>query len=104
MTMPGGWVGTSTSHRKTGLPADWESRIRPAVIARDSGRCRWIEGGQRCPEHGTDVDHIGDPHDHSLANLRLLCAPHHRRRTSRQGYAAKLARKNRNVEAHPALG
>jgi len=32
----------------------------------------------------------------------LLCAAHHRRRTSRQGYEAKVAKKNRNVEAHPA--
>lgn len=101
--MPGGWAGTSATQRRTELPADWYSTIRPAVIARDSGRCRWIEGGQRCPERGTDVDHVGDPHDHSLTNLRLLCADHHRRRTSAQGHAAKRAWKNRNVERHPAL-
>ena len=100
--MPGGWTGTSATDRKTELPADWESRIRPAIIARDSGRCRWIENNARCAERGTDVDHIKDPLDHSLANLRLLCAAHHRRRTSRQGYEAKVAKKNRNVEAHPA--
>lgn len=102
--MPGGWTGSSASGRKTALPADWQTRIRPAVIVRDSGRCRWIEGGRRCPERATDVDHINDPHDHSLANLRALCGMHHRRRTSRQGHAAKAAWKNRNVEAHPALG
>lgn len=98
--MPGGWVG---SDRKSQLPAGWESRIRPAIIARDSGRCRWIEGGQRCRERGTDVDHIGDPHDHSLANLRLLCSAHHDRRTSAQGLAAKRAKAARNVERHPAF-
>jgi hypothetical protein len=78
--------------------------IRPAVIARDSGRCRWIENNARCPERGTDVDHIDDPLDHSMKNLRLLCSAHHARRTSRQGHAAKKAKKDRNVEQHPAFG
>ena len=96
--MPGGW---KDSTRRTELPADWYTRIRPAIIARDSGRCRWIEGGKRCPERGTDVDHVGDKNDHDLANLRLLCAGHHARRTSAQGLAAKRAWKNRNREAHP---
>lgn len=99
--MPGGWVG---SQRKSELPDDWSSKIRPAIIARDSGRCRWIEGGRRCPERGTDVDHVGDKNDHDLANLRLLCDGHHKRRTSAQGHAAKKARAERNVERHPALG
>lgn len=101
--MPGGWSGTSATDRKAELPPDWESRVRPAIIARDSGRCRWIENNARCPQRGTDVDHIGDPHDHRPANLRLLCATHHARRTSQQGQYAKAAKKNRNVETHPAL-
>lgn len=98
--MPGGWVG---SQRKTELPDDWSSTIRPAIIARDSGRCRWIEGGRRCPDRGTDVDHIGDKHDHRLANLRLLCSFHHKKRTSIQGNTARKARADRNREQHPAL-
>lgn len=98
--MPGGWVG---SQRKAELPDDWQSRIRPAIIARDSARCRWIEGGRRCAARGTDVDHIGDKQDHSLSNLRLLCDFHHKKRTSAQGHAAKKARANRNIERHPAL-
>lgn len=98
--MPGGWVG---SQRKTELPADWETVLRPLIIARDSGRCRWIEGGRRCPERGTDVDHVGDKFDHSPANLRLLCGAHHRRRTSAQGHAAKKAQRDRNIEHHPAF-
>jgi 5-methylcytosine-specific restriction protein A len=99
--VPGHWQG---SRRREQLPPGWESRIRPAIIARDSGRCRWIENNQRCPERGTDVDHIGDPADHSLLNLRLLCRTHHNRRSSRQGNAARAERRRRNTEAHPALG
>lgn len=99
--MPGGWIG---SQRKSELPADWQSRIRPAIIARDSSRCRWIESGRRCAAQGTDVDHVGDKDDHSLSNLRLLCSFHHKKRTSAQGHAAKKARAERNVERHPGLG
>jgi hypothetical protein len=99
--MPGGWIG---SQRRTELPSDWYSRIRPAVLARDSGRCRWVEAGQRCRDRGTDVDHIGDPTDHSLSNLRLLCSHHHDRRSSAQGNAARKARRERNIEQHPASG
>jgi 5-methylcytosine-specific restriction protein A len=99
--MPGGWEG---SQRKTELPDGWELRIRPAIIERDSGRCRWIQDGKRCPARGTDVDHVGDKHDHSLSNLRLLCGFHHKRRTSVQGLDAKRAKASRNAERHPALG
>lgn len=99
--LSGGWAG---SNRKNELPADWESRIRPAIIARDSARCRWIEGGRRCAAKGTDVDHVGDKHDHGLQNLRLLCNFHHLKRSSAQGHAAKKARADRNVENHPAYG
>lgn len=99
--MPGNWAG---SRRRAELPANWYTEIRPAVIARDKGRCRWIENNGRCPEPGTDVDHVGDPDDHSLAALRLLCAGHHGRRSSAQGNAAKKAKRDRNVERHPAFG
>lgn len=102
--MPGGWTGTSATSRRAELPADWYTRIRPAVIKRDKGRCRWIENNARCAEPGTDVDHKDDPMDHGLSNLRLLCATHHARRTSAQGVAAKKAWKERNVERHPAYG
>lgn len=98
--MPGNWEG---SHRKADLPLGWPE-IRRQVIERDKGRCRWIENNGRCPAPGTDVDHIGDPHDHALKNLRLLCGTHHDRRSSAQGNAARRARRDRNIETHPALG
>ena len=99
--MPGNWAGST---RRASLPANWATVIRPAVLARDKGRCRWIENNRRCPCPATDVDHIADRHDHSLGNLRSLCSEHHNRRSSAQGNAAKKARRDRNIERHPALG
>lgn len=98
--MPGNWEG---SRRKDTLPPQWAA-IRRQVIERDRGRCRWIENSKRCPAPGTDVDHIGDRDNHELSNLRLLCAAHHARRSSRQGNEAQRARRARNVETHPAFG
>lgn len=93
---PGQW-------RSVPRPVDWEAR-RQAVIARDI-TCRWVEGGVPCGsiEH-LECDHIGDPANHDLANLRALCRRHHRRRTGQQG-AAALNRhlKNRPVDKHPGL-
>lgn len=88
------------------LPPDWETRIVPAIKKRDGGRCRWILGisKRRCPRPGTDVDHVGDPDDHSYRNLRLLCAFHHGKRTARQGIQAReerKAKKFRPGEDHP---
>lgn len=97
--MPGNWEGST---RRDTLPANWATEIRPAVIARDKGRCRWIQNNARCPAPGTDVDHIGYRDDHRLVNLRLLCREHHNRRSSAQGNAAQAAWRTRNVEAHPA--
>lgn len=87
------------------LPANWESEIVPAVKARDGGRCRWVLPTKgRCPRPGTEVDHIGPNHVHKLSNLRLLCAFHHGKRTSKQGLAARAERKAqkfRRGEDHP---
>lgn len=87
------------------LPPNWESEIVPAVKLRDGGRCKWIlPSGQRCPRPGTDVDHRGDPDNHSLRNLRLLCGFHHGRRTAKQGLQARAerkAKKFRRGEEHP---
>lgn len=97
--MPGRWQG---SNRRAGLPADW-SAIRTTVLTRDAHQCTWLDdhpdadGGfvdylagsypthQRCTTRGNDVDHVGNPDDHSPANCRTLCDHHHDHRSSRQG-------------------
>ncbi|GGO70648.1 hypothetical protein GCM10012289_34540 [Nonomuraea cavernae] len=93
--------------RTTARPVDWPARVE-RVKKRDQS-CRWIEAGELCRStENLEVDHIGDPSDHDLANLRLLCRTHHRRRTGRQGAqaaAAARARKPRKrpAEPHPGL-
>jgi 5-methylcytosine-specific restriction enzyme A len=102
--MPG-WEGST---RKSRLPANWQSQIRPRILARDGFRCTWLESGVRCAAKATDVDHIRPGDNHSDANLRSLCGPHHRRKSSSEGGRAprRVSRKygvKRPEEAHPGL-
>lgn len=97
---------SSPSRRTTPLPPGWQTRIRPPILERDGHRCTWTEhDGERCTERATDVDHIGDPTDHSPENLRSLCGYHHRKRTAIQANAAKgpPPSRRRPPEAHPGL-
>jgi len=72
------------------LPSNWQA-IRAAVLTRDGRRCTWLQAnGARCAEiTRLEVDHIGDPDDHRLANLRTLCHWHHARVTAAQSLAAR---------------
>jgi 5-methylcytosine-specific restriction protein A len=106
--MPG-WEGST---RRATLPPNWNNEIRPAVIERDQGLCQWTEPtgrainrrGQRiCGAPGVDVDHTGDRNDHRLHKLRLLCEPHHDRRSAQQG-GNSYTPLTRAPEQHPALG
>lgn len=100
--MPGGWQGTT---RTAPLPSNWK-RVRAEILDRDGHECQWPDGARVCGALATDVDHIGDPADHSHGNLRALCAPHHKARTSRQGNASRWSPKRtgrRPPEAHPGL-
>lgn len=95
------WSTQGPSKRSLELPPGWPA-IRRRVITRDHGRCTArMDSGAQCPEVGTDVDHIGDPHDHSLANLHLLCGWHHRAKTGRQG-AEATARQHAKLR-HPGI-
>lgn len=115
--MPGRWQGSS---RRTTLPPNWNSEIRPAILNRDGHRCTWLDGhddggfnayltgdydpADRCTELGTDVDHVGDQSDHSPGNLRTLGSWHHNRRSSQQGNANRRRYSNRRpAEPHPGL-
>lgn len=66
------------------------------------------EGGI-CGEYATDVDHINAGDDHSEKNLRSLCGPHHRAKSSSEGAAALKAKRTKIskrlviTEDHPGL-
>lgn len=98
------WDGST---RKETLPPDWRQR-RAAVFARDGNRCVIVKkNGRRCWDKATDCDHIGSRDDHSLQNLRSLCAWHHGKRSASQGGTASANRPKRQInrppETHPGL-
>jgi len=101
--MPGNWAG-STRHAR--LPPGWKRRIVPRILARDRGICHL------CGQPGADtVDHVqsGDDHrDSNLAAVHDTNPPHcHRRKSSREGNAARSARRGaarHPGERHPGLG
>jgi len=117
--VPDQWQG---SDRRSTLPSNWPAIRRP-ILRRDGRRCTWLgdldadgrpaeymAGGydhaQRCTEHATDVDHIGDRLDHRPQNLRSLCGRHHRHRSTLQGVVAKAQRaalRRRPEQPHPGL-
>lgn len=98
------WKESPTAWRTTPRPHGWKA-LRKEVIERDGGQCTWVDDGVRCTAPGVDVDHIGDPQTHTPDNLRLLCTPHHRRRTALQARAARGPQPSRArpAEAHPGL-
>lgn len=123
--MAGQWAG---SDRRSTLPPDWATRVRPAILTRDDYRCTWLgdltqDGrpgdylqavewnilhllGNRCASTATDVDHIGPPDDHTATNLRALCSWHHNHRSSRQGVHGRAQRahlRQRPITPHPGL-
>lgn len=99
----------ATSDRRSRLPANWPSIVK-RIKRRDNNQCtEKLVDGRRCPEVGTDVDHIIAGDDHSDANLTLLCSWHHDRKSSREGGIAAAKKKRfqaakfRRDEAHPGL-
>ncbi|WP_199552795.1 HNH endonuclease [Streptomyces sp. N35] len=98
------WKESPTAWRTTPRPLGWKA-LRAQALERDGGQCTWTDGGVRCTEPGTDCDHIGNPDDHSLDNLRMLCGPHHRKRTALQARAARGPQPSRRrpAEQHPGL-
>ncbi|QKT06065.1 HNH endonuclease [Gordonia sp. X0973] len=88
-----------TSGRRERLPRNWK-RLRLVVLHRDNHTCA------ECGGVASHVDHIVPNDDHSLSNLRALCASCHNRKTGREGGQAKARnqRKNGRFDAgpHPA--
>lgn len=97
------WDG---SDRRERLPDDWPER-RLARLKKDGFRCTWkLRSGARCPRKATDVDHRKAGDDHSMWNLQSLCPHHHGKKSSREGNAARRAKKAskaRPAERHPGL-
>ena len=93
--MPG-WKG---SDRRTRLPREWH-RLRAIAKRNAGGQCQWVEHDTRCPQPGTDCDHITAGDDHTPSNLQWLCRAHHLTKSGREGNAAKPSRL-RPTEAHP---
>lgn len=104
--MTGHWAGST---RRSHLPPNWATEIRPRILDRDGHQCTWLDDGMPCGEPATDVDHVvphhlgGTDEDH---NLTSLCGPHHARKSATEGNAARnklRAQLKRPREAHPGL-
>lgn len=94
-------VETQRGRRATPLPVDWPAR-RDAVRRRDLN-CRWpMEFGYCASVERLEVDHIDDPTNHDLSNLRLLCHTHHQQRSQQQASANRKTRK-RPPDVHPGM-
>lgn len=73
--------------------------MRRQVLARDGGRCQWMEGPRLCGAPATDVDHIKASGSDELWNLRSLCGPHHAVKSSSEGGQASWAALNARKKA-----
>lgn len=99
--MSGQWADST---RRTELPDNWYTELRPFVLHRDEYRCRWREGRTVCGHHANQVDHIVPGNDHRPENLQALCQHHHGVKSSREGNAARWReRAKRPPERHPGL-
>jgi 5-methylcytosine-specific restriction endonuclease McrA len=94
------------STRRARLPKGW-TRLRARVLKRDGYLCQErFSTGELCGAPATDVDHIAPGDDHSMANLRALCAWCHRQKSSSEGGSAAAltrVRTERPKPSHPAL-
>jgi 5-methylcytosine-specific restriction protein A len=99
--MSGNW---ETSNRRTQLPHNWTA-ITALIKERDSGQCtEFMRDGTRCPDRGTDVDHIEPGNHHHLDNLRLLCKWHHNKKSSAEGNQNRqYLTERRPKEKHPGI-
>ena len=98
-----------TSNRRDRLPPDWP-RIRKRILKRDRHICQHEDDYHGlCGEPATEVDHIRAGDDHRDVNLQALCTWHHKRKSSREGNAARSAKRReidrrfRTVEEHPGF-
>lgn len=95
------WAGST---RRVSLPPHW-STLRRAILNRDGHRCTWVDHtGARCPNPANQVDHIQRGGGDQPTNLASLCQPHHARKSSAEGNAARQRpTAAREQERHPGL-
>lgn len=79
------------------LPPGWP-KIRKWVLRLDGHRCRLR--GPRCTGQADEIEHIDDPGDHSLGNLRAVCSTCH---ASRQADAARTVTDDDHLNVIPGL-
>lgn len=94
------------------LPPDWDSKVKPRILARDLHRCQVIrqDTGRRCLARAIEVDHItpraegGTDRD---SNLQAICTWHHKQKTGREGGVAsgraRRAKRDAAKPIHPGL-
>ena len=92
-----------TAWRATPLPDNWP-HTRARILERDP-RCTIRTHCWGAPS--VDVDHIGNPEDHSDNNLRGTCEACHDARSAAQGAQAARAQREqaigRTPRKHPGL-
>ncbi len=88
-----------SSTRRAQLPRNWPA-IRRVILKRDP-TCR-LRYAEVCTLTSTEVDHIGDPHNHAVHNLRGVCHACHAKRTQEQARDA-VRRRARAPETHPGV-
>lgn len=94
-----------TSNRRAELPSDW-THIAAGILERHPtcqldypGIWHTSRGPARCTHTSTEVDHIGDKHDHTPHNLRGVCTSCHSRRTLEQAAAGRRDHPNRRSQS-----
>lgn len=95
------------SDRKKRLPDNWQS-LRLIVLQRALYECQAEDvPGKKCGDLASDVDHIIAGDNHDLDNLQALCSWHHRRKSSYEGYLARMKNKELREQAkrneHPGM-
>lgn len=95
------WEGSTRSQR---LPADWDKPGGPRdrTLSAPGGRICKLAYEDICIGYATQADHIKAGDDHSDGNRQSVCEPCHRRKSGREGRAARPSEK-RPPDVHPAL-
>lgn len=99
--------GWQDSTRRDRLPPEWP-KLRKRILKRDGHQCQTEMSNENiCGRRATQVDHIRPGDDHREENLEAICEWHHKKKSSREGNAARRQRQRqkqdqfRVVEDHP---